>query len=59
MFHWDVPQYLQNLGGFASDSIIPHFVEYAKLLFETFGDRVSNLFIGNNISGKNKSKIDT
>jgi lactase-phlorizin hydrolase len=49
MFHWDVPQYLQDLGGFASEFIIPHFVEYAKVLFENFGDRVSNLFTRNNL----------
>jgi beta-glucosidase/6-phospho-beta-glucosidase/beta-galactosidase len=49
MFHWDVPQYLQDRGGFGNDSIIPHFEEYAKVLFEKFGDRVSNLFTGNNL----------
>jgi beta-glucosidase/6-phospho-beta-glucosidase/beta-galactosidase len=49
MFHWDVPQYLQGLGGFASEFIIPHFEEYAKVLFEKFGDRVSNLFTRNNL----------
>jgi len=49
MFHWDVPQYLQDLGGFASEFIIPHFVEYAKVLFEKFGDKVSNLFTWNSL----------
>jgi beta-glucosidase/6-phospho-beta-glucosidase/beta-galactosidase len=49
MFHWDVPQYLQDLGGFASEFIIEHFVAYAKVLFEKFGDRVSNLFTRNNL----------
>jgi beta-glucosidase/6-phospho-beta-glucosidase/beta-galactosidase len=53
MFHWDVPQYLQDLGGFANEYIIPHFVEYAKVLFENFGDRVSNLFTGNNLPATN------
>jgi beta-glucosidase/6-phospho-beta-glucosidase/beta-galactosidase len=49
MFHWDVPQHLQDQGGFGSEFIIPHFVEYAKVLFEKFGDRVSNLHTGNNL----------
>jgi beta-glucosidase/6-phospho-beta-glucosidase/beta-galactosidase len=49
MFHWDVPQYLQDLGGFASEFIIPQFEAYAKVLFENFGDRVSDLFTGNNL----------
>jgi len=40
MFHWDIPQYLQDLGGFANEFIIQHFVAYAKVCFEQFGDRV-------------------
>lgn len=48
MFHWDLPQYLQDLGGFASDVIIIYFEAYAEVLFENFGDRVSNSFLENN-----------
>uniref|UniRef100_A0A182QND6 Uncharacterized protein n=1 Tax=Anopheles farauti TaxID=69004 RepID=A0A182QND6_9DIPT len=40
MLHYDVPQYLQNLGGFASPLIVDYFREYADTLFQTFGDRV-------------------
>ncbi|XP_049287118.1 myrosinase 1-like [Anopheles funestus] len=40
MLHYDVPQYLQNLGGFASPLIVDYFREYADTLFHTFGDRV-------------------
>jgi beta-glucosidase/6-phospho-beta-glucosidase/beta-galactosidase len=49
MFHWDVPQYLQDMGGFTNESIIQHFVEYADVLFENYGDRVSNLFTWNSL----------
>ncbi|XP_058127648.1 myrosinase 1-like [Anopheles ziemanni] len=40
MLHYDVPQYLQNLGGFASPLIVEYFRQYADVLFSTFGDRV-------------------
>ncbi|KFB38783.1 hypothetical protein ZHAS_00006283 [Anopheles sinensis] len=40
MLHYDVPQYLQNLGGFASPLIVEYFRQYADVLFRTFGDRV-------------------
>lgn len=40
LFHWDLPQALQVLGGWQNDSIIDAFVNYADFCFATFGDRV-------------------
>ncbi|CAG9807730.1 unnamed protein product [Chironomus riparius] len=40
MFHWDLPQYLQDLGGFTNPLIVNYFEYYANILFENFGDRV-------------------
>lgn len=40
MYHFDLPQKLQLLGGFANSIIVSYFEVYAKLLFERFGDRV-------------------
>ncbi|NXT55352.1 LPH hydrolase, partial [Pluvianellus socialis] len=40
LFHWDLPQALQVLGGWQNDSIIDAFVSYADFCFSTFGDRI-------------------
>ncbi|XP_018332984.1 myrosinase 1-like [Agrilus planipennis] len=40
IFHWDVPQPLQNLGGFMNPKMIDYYIEYARVAFENFGDRV-------------------
>lgn len=40
-FQWDTPIYLQNLyGGWLSEQIVDDFVEYARVVFERYGDRV-------------------
>lgn len=41
IYHWDLPQALQDeYGGWESREIIEDFKQYAKLLFDTFSDRV-------------------
>ncbi|KDR17469.1 hypothetical protein L798_07853, partial [Zootermopsis nevadensis] len=40
IFHWDLPQKLQDLGGMPNILIADIFTDYARLLFENFGDRV-------------------
>ncbi|XP_057833538.1 beta-glucosidase 12 [Cryptomeria japonica] len=41
IFHWDLPQVLQDeYGGFLSEKIVKDFVAYADTCFEAFGDRV-------------------
>lgn len=40
MNHWDTPQALDEFGGWANDSMIDYFVDYADVLFQNFGDRV-------------------
>ncbi|KAK2982596.1 hypothetical protein RJ640_001206 [Escallonia rubra] len=42
IFHWDLPQALENDGGFLNESIVVDFGEYADLCFATFGDRVKH-----------------
>ncbi|XP_063232396.1 myrosinase 1-like [Bacillus rossius redtenbacheri] len=40
IYHWDLPQHIQFLGGFVNDIFIDYYVDYAKILFTHFGDRV-------------------
>lgn len=40
MYHYDLPQQLQLIGGFTNSIIVDYFKAYANLLFERFGDRV-------------------
>lgn len=40
LYHWDLPQPLQDIGGWPSDFIIDAYANYARLCFELFGDEV-------------------
>jgi beta-glucosidase/6-phospho-beta-glucosidase/beta-galactosidase len=40
LFNFDMPMALENKGGFTNAETIQHFVNYANLVFKTFGDRV-------------------
>ena len=40
IFHWDLPQYIQDVGGWTSPLIVDFFRDYVDVLFEHFGDRV-------------------
>lgn len=40
MFHYDLPETLNLYGGFTNQILSKYFANYAKLLFELYGDRV-------------------
>ena len=41
LFHWDLPQSLEDLGGFRSRDTVSWFGDYAALMAREIGDRVS------------------
>lgn len=42
IFHWDLPQQLQNEGGWANRQCIHHYLDYCRILFETFRGKVKH-----------------
>jgi beta-glucosidase len=42
LFHWDLPQALQDRGGFADPGVVDWFTDYATLLASALGDRVKD-----------------
>ena len=40
LYHWDLPQALEDRGGWLSREVVDRFTEYAATCFEAYGDRV-------------------
>lgn len=40
LYHWDLPQALQDKGGWGNRETIDAFVAYAELMFKEFGDKI-------------------
>jgi beta-glucosidase len=42
LYHWDLPQALEDGGGWASREVVDRFADYAQLCFDGLGDVVSD-----------------
>ena len=42
LYHWDLPQYLQDQGGWANRDTVAAFVHYADVVSKRLGDRVQH-----------------
>ena len=40
LYHWDLPQALEDQGGWAAREVVERFVEYSELVFDALGDVV-------------------
>jgi len=49
MFHWDLPQALEDQGGWRVRKTVDAFAEYADLIVKTFGEQVKNWITLNEI----------
>ncbi len=47
LYHWDMPQWMEDMGGWTNREVVDHFVEFATTCFKELGKDV-NLWITHN-----------
>lgn len=47
LFHFDMPMYLQEIGGWENRDVVTSYQNFAKICFKLFGDRVKKWFTHN------------
>lgn len=54
LYHWELPQKLQELGGWTNSEIVGYMKDYAELIFQEYGDRVKVNCCKKMLNSKNK-----
>lgn len=49
LYHWDLPQPLQDLGGWPNPLLSDIYAEFARIMFSLLGDQVKNWFTFNEV----------
>ena len=47
LYHWDLPQAIENMGGWTNRAIVNWFCDYVEVCAKNFGDRVENWMVMN------------
>ena len=47
LYHWDLPQALEDAGGWANRDTAGRFTDYSELVIDALGDRISNWMVFN------------
>lgn len=47
LYHWDLPQALENKGGWTNRDVVNWFCDYVEVCAHSFGDRVTNWMVLN------------
>ncbi|RYZ93815.1 MAG: glycosyl hydrolase family protein, partial [Sphingobacteriaceae bacterium] len=47
LYHWDLPQAIEDKGGWTNREVVNWFTEYAELCAKSFGDRVKDWMVMN------------
>jgi beta-glucosidase len=50
-YHWDLPQALQDLGGWTNRDIVKWFAVYVEVISKAYGDKVKNWMVLNEPAG--------
>jgi len=40
LYHWDMPQHIQDLGGFLNPQTVDYFGDYARLVYQLYAPYV-------------------
>jgi beta-glucosidase len=43
LYHWDLPQYLQDQGGWNARAVVDRYVDFARIVGRRLGDRVASI----------------